>query len=93
MGAEQRQGREKGAHLHIPDVGAVEELRPHLAYFVDIFDIPDIDTVVLIHTGQPLVDGVKGQRHRIRIDSFCLPAEEEANKATRIINHLQCHCG
>lgn len=87
IGAEQGQGRERGAHLHVPDVGAVKEFRPHLAYFVDVFDIPDIDAVVLIHAGQPLVSGVEGQSHCIRIDCFCLPAEEEANKATQVINH------
>lgn len=79
--------KERRSHLHIPDVGAVVELRPYLAYFVDVFDIPDIDAVVLIHTGQPLVDGVKGQCHCIRVDCFCLPAEEEANKETQAIDH------
>lgn len=74
----------RGAHLYVPDVGAVEELWPHLAYFVDVFDIPDIDAVVPIHTGQPLVDGVEGQCHCIGVDCFCLPAEEEANKATQV---------
>lgn len=85
-------GRKRGAHLHIPDVGAVEELRPHLAYFVDVFDIPDVDAVVLIHARQPLMDGVEGQCHCIWVDCFCLPAEEEANKATWVISHHQCQC-
>lgn len=85
-------GKKTGTHLHVPDVGAVEELRPHLAYFVDVFDIPDVDAVVLIHAGKPLMDGVEGQCHRIRVDCFCLSVEEEANKATCAISHHQCHC-
>ena len=81
-GAEQGWGRERGAHLHVPDVGAVEELRPHLAYLVDVSDVPDVDAVVLVHAGQPLVRGVKGQRHCIRVGGLCLPVEEEADRAT-----------
>ena len=79
----------KQSHLYIPDKGAVEELWPYLADFINVLDIPDVDAVVFVNTGQPLVDGVKGQGHCIWVDCFCFSVEEEATKAIRVSHH-QC---
>lgn len=55
------------AHLQVPDAGSVEEGRVHLNNAVNISHIPHIHTVVVIHTAEPVADGVIGNGDGVRV--------------------------
>lgn len=51
----------------------------HLAYPVEVPDIPHIQAVVVIHTAQPMTDRVIGHRHRVRVAGGHLVGEQVAD--------------
>ena len=65
--------------LHAPHTGGVVEggvKFPCPAGVPEVSNIPNINTVVVVDTGQPAVGGVIGHRHRVRVSSL-QPAGEQ----------------
>lgn len=75
-------------HLQIPNAGRVIQRRVNFAHFLQISSVPHVQTVIVIHTGQPAVHRVKGQRHTVRVTGVGLSAEQvtEEHRTDQIVS-------
>ena len=67
-------------YLQVPDTGSVEEGRVDLSHPEKVPHVPHIQTVVVVHTAQPMADGVIGHRHSVRVAGVRLVGEQVADE-------------
>ena len=66
-------------YLQVSDTGSVEQRRVNLPHPVHVPHVPHVHTVVVIHTAEPLADGVKGHGDGVRVTGVRLGGEQVAD--------------
>lgn len=75
-------------YLYTPDAGGMIQSRVHLAHFLGVPHIPDINAVVVVYTRQPLIGGIKGQGNGVWIPGIGCSREEATvgKKVSKLVN-------
>lgn len=63
-------------YLHTPDAGRMIQSRVHLAHFLGVPHIPNINAMIVVHTRQPLISRIKGQGNGVWIPGIGHSREE-----------------
>lgn len=66
----------QATYLHTPDAGGMIQSRIHLAHFLGVPHIPNINAVVVVHTRQPLISRIEGQGDGVWISGIGRSREE-----------------
>lgn len=63
-------------YLHTPDAGGMIQSRVHLAHFLGVPHVPNINAVVVVYTRQPVISRIKGQGNGVWIPGIGHSREE-----------------